>query len=126
MTTGYKGNRWAEFRFTCAVASLLEQYAKPEWRCTHLPFGELRTKATGRRLQQMGVTKGWPDFVCVGLGKVCFLELKSYGGRPSKAQSEIAGHLMACGCGYGMTSDLKDAVSMLQAWGVLPPGIHVQ
>ena len=121
-----KGNGAAEFRFACQLALLLQAHCSPTWRYTHLPFGELRAKATARKLQLMGVTAGWPDYMFVGPGKTCFLELKSFGGLPSKAQSETAGHIMACGCGYGMTSDLADAVSMLQAWGVLPAGIHVQ
>lgn len=121
-----KGNTACEFRFACQVALLLERFCRPGWRYTHLPFGELRAKATAAKLQKMGVTPGWPDYMFVGPGRVCFLELKRFRGKRSNAQDEKVGYLLAAGCGYGMTSSFDDVVSMLQAWGVIPAGIHVQ
>jgi hypothetical protein len=121
-----KGNRACEYKFATQVAQLLQQFCRPEWRYTHLPFGEKRDPKTARKLKLMGVTPGWPDFMLVGPGKVCFLELKSKTGQPSAAQSAIAGHLMACGCGYGLTSSFDDVVAMLQDWGVIGPEVHVQ
>jgi len=123
----HKGPSACEFRLASQVAALLELFCKSEWRYSHLPMGEKRDAATARKLQLMGVTRGWPDYIFVAPGKVCFLELKSpHGGVRSKDQSDIAGHLIACGCGYGLTNNLDDAVAMLQAWGVLPDTIHVQ
>jgi len=121
-----KGNRYAEFRLQCAVASTLRQFINPKWRAVHLPFGEHRTPATAGRLKRMGVEPGWPDWLLVGPGRVCFLELKRGNGKPSKEQAEIATHVMMCGCGYGIAWTYDNAIGMLKDWGVIPPTVRVQ
>ena len=122
-----KGHLACEFRIAAQLAELLERHCSDQWRYTHIPLGEKRDHATARKLKLMGVVAGWPDYIFVGPKAVFFLELKARRNlKASSAQSAIAGHLMACGCGYGMTSDLGDAVGMLQQIGVLPTTIHVQ
>ena len=116
----------SEYKIHCQVALVLEQHCDPRWRFTHLPFGELRSAATTGRLKAMGTKPGWPDFILIGPGRTCFLELKRPGRKLSKEQAALATHLLACGCGYGMTSDFRDAVTMLQDWGVVPYNITVQ
>ena len=122
-----KGPKACEFRIAAQLAMLLELHCSDLWRYTHLPLGEKRDPNTARKLKLMGVVAGWPDYIFVGPGKVFFLELKRGPKvKASSAQSAIAAHLMACGFGYGMTSELRDAVGMLQQIGVLPTTIHVQ
>lgn len=120
------GMRWLEFRDQCALVQILDRWCSKSWRFTHLPMGELRQKRTAGRLKAMGVRPGWPDFIFVGPGKVCFLELKRReGSRLSPEQGEIFTHLMACGCGYALAYSVEDAVGMLKDWGILPASIHL-
>jgi hypothetical protein len=102
-----------------ALVELLEQALAPHWRYTHIPSGEYRPKATAVTLQRMGVTRGWPDFIFVGPGRVFFLELKRRGEQRSVEQHDIAQHLMRSGCTYHWTDDLRDAVGTLRDLGIV-------
>ena len=106
-----------------ALVELLNQGLAPGWRYTHIPLGELRDKRTAAILKAMGAQPGWPDFIFVGrVGRstvVFFLELKRKGERPSAIQADVASHLMACGCSYLWTDDLRDAVGTLHDLGAL-------
>jgi len=63
-----------------AVAKLLGDHCRAEWRWTHIPSGELRDKRTAGKLKQMGVKPGWPDFILVPpIGQLHCLELKRLG-----------------------------------------------
>jgi hypothetical protein len=115
-----------EILLHCQLAALLRQFANSAWRYTHLPMGEYRTPETARKLRQMGVTAGWPDFIFVGPGAAFFLELKRAGSRLSDAQIDMRTHLIRCGARYLVTSNLDDAVSTLQDLSILPRGIRVQ
>jgi len=108
-----------EFDVHVALASLLRRTITPHWIFTHIPSGEKRDPVTASRLKAMGTMPGWPDFLFIGPGRVFFLELKREGGRASREQKEIAAHLMACGCGYLLTSDLDDAIGTLRDLGVV-------
>ena len=114
----------SEYKLHCQVAQVLEQHCFPTWRYSHLPFGELRAAATSGRLKAMGVQPGWPDFIFVGPGRTCFLELKRPGRKLSKDQAALATFLLQSGCGYGMTSEFDDAIGMLKSWGVLPDTVR--
>jgi len=102
-----------------ALADLLRRWCMPEWRWTHIPLGEHRSKATANRLKRMGVQPGWPDFIFVGPGVVFFLELKRRGAGRSNEQNDVASHLMRCGCAYLVTSDFIDAVGTLRDLGIV-------
>ena len=128
-----------EFASQCFIADLLREFANPQWRWTAMPMGELRDHAinpktgkrfspTGQRLQRMGMTPGWPDFMFVGPQRMMFwLELKRRGrGHFSDEQIDIGAFLAACGHAYLATSSVKDAVAELQAFGILPKGLEVQ
>jgi hypothetical protein len=108
-----------EFALHCMVADILRRWINPTWRFTHLPMGELRDKATAMRLKRMGVMPGWPDFLLIGPGRVFFLELKRQGQKATGEQSEVAGHLMACGCGYLLTDNFEDALGTLRDLGIV-------
>jgi hypothetical protein len=70
-------------------------------------------------LHRMGVMPGWPDFLLIGPGRVFFLELKRQGQKATGEQSEVAGHLMACGCGYLLTDNFEDALGTLRDLGIV-------
>jgi len=56
---------------------------------THLPFGEQRNASVGKKLKDMGATRGWPDYLlarpCAGFHSL-FLEFKTKRGRLSEQQ----------------------------------------
>lgn len=117
-----------EFEVHCVLADMVRRWITPQWRFTHLPFGEHRNPVTAVRLKRMGVSPGWPDFIFVGPGsRVFWLELKRRGlGRMSDNQADVASHLVACGFGYLCTSDINDAVATLKDLGILRSNIEVQ
>lgn len=82
--------------------ALLDWIAKVEpregrlGRLFHVPNGEYRDKATGAKLQRMGVRPGVPDLWLVerSRGYVgCVIELKAAGGSTSDAQRAWLDHL---------------------------------
>lgn len=121
---GTKPTAPLEFYLHIAVADVLVRWASPDWRWTHLPFGEYRTPATAGRLKRMGVTKGWADFIFVHeSGKVCWLELKREGNDATQAQEELGEFLSKAGHGYICTSSFDTALNTLKFWGVVPDKI---
>jgi hypothetical protein len=127
-----------EFESHCFVADMCKRWIKPHWKFTHIPNGEVREhrfdakgrrySPSGQRLQRMGLTPGWPDFIFVGPHCAVFwLELKrERRGRISEDQSDIAAHLMACGFGYLCTNDTREAIKTLVEVGILRGGVEVQ
>jgi hypothetical protein len=116
----------SEFRLQCMVAAVLRQHCLPTWRYTHIPLGEKRDRITAGRLKRMGTTPGWPDLMLIGPGKVCFLELKRRGGRPSAEQEDIAVHVMGCGCAWALATNFDAAIDALKDFGALPMTFHVK
>lgn len=127
-----------EFADCCVLADTIDRWIRPEWRWTHLPFGEHRDhkinpktgkrfSPTGQRLQRLGTKRGWPDYIFVGPNRTVFwLEMKrSKGGHVSTDQSDIAAHVMACGFAYLCTNSVKDAINTLVSLGILH-GVTVQ
>jgi hypothetical protein len=86
-------------------------WLNPQRKFTHLPMGEYRDPTTAVKLQRMGVTAGWPDFLFVGPGQAIFwLELK----RPDRAGYRIRKSRCArtwSPPAYLATSDVKDVVA---------------
>jgi hypothetical protein len=123
-----------EFASCCALADLIDLRIKPQWRFTHLPFGEHRDhkinpktgkrfSLTGQRLTRMGTKKGWPDYVFVGPNRALFwLEMKrGTRGRASSEQEDIAAHLVACGFDYVRAKSVAEAIEALVARGIIHP-----
>jgi hypothetical protein len=136
---GIKAPPPLEFHVHAALADICKRWLNPEWRFTHLPFGEFRGysldpktgkrwSAAGMRLQRMGVQAGWPDFMFVGpKASMFWLELKRQGkGRVSEAQLAIFEHLALCGFPVLVTSSLDEAVAELKARGILRSNFEVQ
>jgi hypothetical protein len=127
-----------EFENHCVLADICRRWLNPGWRFTHIPNGEHREhridakgrrySPSGQRLQRMGVTPGWPDFMFVGPARAMFwLELKrARKGRVSEDQSDIADFLEQCGFDYLCTTSVRDAVNALKAHGILRATIEVQ
>jgi hypothetical protein len=109
-----------EFASHVVLADMLRRWCTPQWKFTHLPFGEKRHIATAKRLKRMGVTPGWPDFLFAGPNaKLVWLELKRKGKKPSEAQEDLGEHLRACGFDYLITDNVNEAVAFLKRLGIL-------
>jgi hypothetical protein len=101
------------------VADDLKRWCRPEWRYTHVPSGELRTKATAGKLKRMGVMPGWPDFILIGPPGVHNLELKREGELLNDAQREFRDFCHSNGTPYEVAWTYREAVHILSRWGVL-------
>jgi hypothetical protein len=128
-----------EFFDHVALADICKRWINPHWKFTHLPLGEHREhrinpktgkrySPSGQRLQRMGVTTGWPDFIFVGPERSVFwLELKRRTkGRLSEDQSDVLNHLVACGFAVLVTDSLDVAVDTLKKAGILRSNFEVQ
>jgi hypothetical protein len=74
----------------------------------------------------MGTQKGWPDLLFAHIeGRMCFLELKRRGEKPSEEQQEISAHLIRAGHGYFVTDRYEEAVAKLVEWKIVR-GMEVQ
>ena len=77
---------------------------------THLPFGEQRNAGVGKKLKDMGCTRGWPDYgffwPCSGYHSL-FLEFKTNKGKVSEWQytrmNVLRGAGFACAVVRGST-----------------------
>lgn len=128
-----------EFATHATLADICKRWINPQWKFTHMPMGEAREhrinpktgkrySLSGQRLQRMGVTPDWPDFIFVGPNaQVFWLELKRFKtGRLSEGQSEMLAHLVACGFAVLVTTSLDDAVATLKQLGILPSKVELQ
>jgi hypothetical protein len=116
----------SEFQLQCALADTLRRWIAPDWLFNHIPLGEHRTKATAARLQRMGVTAGWPDFILLSpAGRPHFLELKRRNAAPSAEQRLFAEWCTAHGVAYGIARNFDTALDFLKAWGAVRTAIKV-
>ena len=121
----------SEFQLHCAVADTLRRWVTPNWTWCHYPAGEERTAQAGARLKRMGVQPGFPDLILFPpkdhpISRAHFLELKRRRARLSEPQASFA---LWCGlndCPFAVTDRYDLAVKILQTWGALRTGVHVQ
>lgn len=118
-----------EFSLHVSTADILRRWCRTDWRWTHLPFGEHRSKITGGRLKRMGTMRGWPDFILLAPAEAAdpisgnrthFLELKRPKGQLTDEQQALCDWLRANGYQYEMADDLKLVIAILQHWGAVP------
>ncbi|CAN2533403.1 hypothetical+protein [Methylocapsa aurea] len=103
-----------------SVAKLLRDYARPEWQWTHIPSGELRDIRTASKLKQMGVRRGWPDFLLVSpRGSLHCLELKRAGEDLTEDQEQFRAWCIVHGAPYVVAWTFDEALAALREWGVL-------
>lgn len=117
-----------EVKTHIALADTLDRWVKKDdWLWTHIPLGGKRTLATGSLLKRMGAKPGWPDFIFIAwTGHVYFLELKRVGNDLSEHQDAFFAACAARGIECRAATGYKEAVTILQKWGVLPNRLHVQ
>jgi hypothetical protein len=125
-----------EFPMQCAIADLLDRWAKPTWIWQHIPGGEerpaefingRRVSFAGARLKRAGFKPGWPDFLLLAPGgKPHCLELKRRGGTPTEAQSAFALWCQLNGVPHAFVHSIENAVDVLRQWGVWKGHFKVQ
>jgi VRR-NUC domain-containing protein len=123
--------RGSEFQLQCAVADTLKRWAAPNWVYTHIPLGEERTTAAGARLKRMGTMPGFPDFILLPPAgapepHAHFLELKRQGGKLSELQASFQLWCMLNGYPFAVADSYEAALAILQQWGAVRTGVHVQ
>lgn len=116
-----------EFATQCVLADTCKRWIEPGWIWTAIPLGEYRTKATAARLQRMGVRPGFFDLLFIAPdGSSSWLELKRGTAPLSTEQLAFQLAMKLRGVRAEVARDYKEAVAILQEWGALPSGIHVQ
>lgn len=111
----------SEFRLAVAFADTLKRCARPDWRWTHFPAGELRETVTGERLKRMGLKPGWPDYQFVSpAGQIHFLELKRRrGAELTDEQEAFRDWCKACAIPWQLARTYDRAIEIVTKWGVL-------
>jgi hypothetical protein len=103
---------------------LIKAYRLPHVLIWHVPNGEKRSPRTAKRLKEMGVTPGVPDFGFIaGLRGPGFLELKKEDGRLSEEQLDFVATAARYGVAVDVAHSVIEGAIILQQRGVLDPTI---
>jgi hypothetical protein len=105
-----------------AIADLLRVGLKPGWWASHIPSGEKRSVETGKLLKRMLVRPGMADFMLLGPGMICFLELKRPPNKPTEAQIEFSIAAARAGACYDVAYSYEEAERILRSWGCIRTG----
>jgi hypothetical protein len=101
------------------VIEVLRGFARANVFWTHIPSGEYRPEAIGRKLKGMGLRAGIPDLLLIIGGRAHFLELKRQDGRLSERQSQSIADLRAAGAIVEVAHGLDAAFGYLRQWGAI-------
>lgn len=103
-----------------AIAKILRDHCRPEWRWTHVPNGELRDVRTAAKLKRMGAQPGWPDIILVPPeGHLHALEFKRIGETLSDPQRNFQAWCIRHAIPYVVAWTLDEALAALDHWGCL-------
>jgi hypothetical protein len=103
------------------VAKLLREYCKPDWIWTHFPAGEERNVRVATKLKQMGLNRGWPDFILVGPKPphMRMLELKRVGKDLTPQQEDVRIWCIAHGVPYVVAWTMDQVLLAFEHWECL-------
>jgi hypothetical protein len=102
------------------VAKLLRDHCRPDWQWTHIAHGETRDIRSATKLKQMGVRRGWRDFILVPpVGQLHCLELKRIGEKLSPDQEEFRLWCVSHGVPHAIAFTIDDALLALDRWDCL-------
>jgi hypothetical protein len=109
-----------EIELHIRVAKVLRDYCQPDFQWTHIGHGEVRDIRTASKLKNMGVRRGWPDFVLVPpSGRLCCLELKRLGQKLSEDQQAFHLWCIRHGVPYVVAHSFDEVLAALDSWGCL-------
>jgi hypothetical protein len=103
---------------------LIEAYKLPGTRIFHVANGEWRSPRTAKRLKEMGVLPGVPDFCFIAENKVGFLEMKTEKGSLSDVQLDFMGAVAFHGVVVDVAHSVIEGARILQQRGVIDPTIR--
>jgi hypothetical protein len=110
-----------------AVAKLLREHCREDWIWTHIPSGEKRDIITARKLKNMGVQPGWPDFLLVNpFGEVHFLELKREGKKLTGSQNDIRVWCISHAIAHSIAYNVDDILRIFASWECLDLSITIK
>lgn len=108
-----------ESRLHTDVADLLRNHALQDWRWTHISR-KAKDAREGAILNEMGVQKGWPDFLLLSPfdnRQVHGLELKRHGESLTLEQDEWREWCLAHGGKYAVAWTMDDVLDAFYDWG---------
>src|ERR1700704_2425574 len=109
-----------ELELHLTVAKLLRDWAKYDWKWTHIAHGEARDKRTAAKLKAMGTQPGWPDFILVKPnGRLHCLELKRIGETLRTHQKYFRVWCVNCGIPHSVCRTIDDVLVTLRLWDCL-------
>ena len=102
------------------VADVLRKHALQSWQWTHVGHGEVRDIRTAVKLKQMGLKRGWPDFVLIPpTGQMHCLELKREGEKLTEEQAAFQAWCVANKIPHAVAFSLGQALAVLDSWACL-------
>ena len=128
-----------ELELHMPVAKLLREHCNKDWIWTHFPSGELRGVCTGKdyatgratymrdirtatKLKQMGLQRGWPDFLLFSpydSRQIHGLELKRLGAELTDEQEEFGAWLTDHYGKYAVCWTMDQVLWTFERWGCL-------
>jgi hypothetical protein len=111
-----------ELELHMPVAKLLREHCLPDWRWTHFPAGEKRPVRAATKLKQMGLKRGWPDFLLFApydSRQIHGLELKRLGAELTEEQEEFGAWLTDHYGKYAVCWTLDQVLWTFEQWGCL-------
>jgi VRR-NUC domain-containing protein len=111
----------SEFELQCMVVDVLDRWGTRGWKWSHFPSGEYRPWGTGKRLERMGLKRGWPDLVLLSPypPKLHQLELKRPGEKLTDDQIDHQAFCVGNGYVYAVAFSFKEALAILKDWGAV-------
>ena len=107
-----------ELQLHMPVAKLLRQHCL--WPWTHFPAGEERPIKAATKLKQMGLQRGWADFLLIApSGVLHCLELKRAGKDLTPAQEDFRDQCIASNVPYETAQTMDHVLLALERWGCL-------
>lgn len=103
-----------------SVARMLRDHAREDWQWSHFPSGELRDKRTAGKLRNMGLQRGWTDFILVPpIGQLHCLELKRLGETLSDEQETFRLWCVRYGVPHVVAYSLDEVLLAFREWDCL-------
>lgn len=113
-----------EITLHMSVAKILRDHCLSDWQWTHIGHGEKRSIKTASKLKQMGMKRGWPDFVLIEpSGRLHCLELKRIGGKLTDEQENFRTWCIIHGLPYVVAHSIDHVMEAFHRWCCLNDGV---
>jgi hypothetical protein len=111
-------SRTEEWRTHTQLAELLQEYLDPATTFWTSIENRPRSWLSGILQKKRGVRSGLPDVMVIFRQRSIFIELKSRGGRASRAQRQVRDALVAVGCAWFLARSPRAALAALRRSGI--------